>query len=153
MNNIETNKIINNVSSYYMDIISYLIKLSLFGFAILAIYFLFNNKRETFIPISIYPKIFDTPILSDTYPLYKPVGLKGNRRTKPETRSYSPVWTSGSYEQKTNNIRDWNSPCVGTGISKKICDDLYEEKEISQYCLIPEPIKGCRRVNYYCSSR
>jgi len=61
-----------------------------------------------------------------------------------------PVWSVGSYKQKTNNIKYWPQPCNGTAAPADVCGGLYK-KIIPEDRCTPPPQRNCRRVNYYCN--
>ena len=58
----------------------------------------------------------------------------------------------GSYEQKTNNVRYWPSPCNGTSAPADMCGGLYDKIVAKKVCIPPPPKKFCKtRINYYCN--
>lgn len=61
-----------------------------------------------------------------------------------------PAIELGSFDQKTNNIRYWPTPCDGSSTPSAFCGGMYEKKTFNIKATSP-PQVGCRRVNYYCS--
>jgi hypothetical protein len=116
---------------------------------ILAILYITFDIREGFISHGVYPQSVNKPLLQEYYPLKTPGGLS--------TWNYAdqwklfPIWSTGSYEQKTNNIKKWKQPCNGTAAPADICGGLYKEQSVDEECWPAPPSRNCRRVNYFCS--
>ena len=121
----------------------------IFTIMILGILMVVYDCREGFIDSGVYPKSVNKPILTGSYPLKTPGGLS--------TWNYSsqwnlvPIWAVGSYEQKTNNIKNWPQPCNGTAAPADVCGGLYNEKKVPPACIPAPPQRNCRRVNYFCT--
>ena len=113
-----------------------------------ALHLLYNDNREAFLSYSIYPESLDKEqkyVESENLP-------KNTYKGKLDLYKLSsdPVWAIDKYEQETNNVKNWELECESVGISKKICDDLFLEKDAMKVCDLEEPKKGCHRVNFYC---
>jgi hypothetical protein len=57
----------------------------------------------------------------------------------------------GNYEQTTNNIRYWPTPCNGKTTPPDFCGGMYNEKKFDITTAAP-PKTDCLRVNYYCTN-
>jgi hypothetical protein len=122
----------------------------LFCFSVLAIFFLYFNHRETFIPHGIYPKSVTTPLLSGFFPLKRP-GTLSHYTYESQSKLY-PKWSVGNFKQETNNKKNWETPCNGTASPADTCGGLYNKiKVVEQECMPPPPQANCIRVNYFCS--
>jgi hypothetical protein len=122
----------------------------LFCIAVLAIFSLYFNHRETFIPHGLYPKSVTTPLLSGVYPLKVP-GTLSHYTYESQSELY-PKWAVGNYKQETNNKKNWESPCNGTASPADMCGGLYKKtKVVEQECMPAPPASNCLRVNYFCS--
>ena len=131
-----------------MKVLVYLTYFSFLTLTFLALHLLYNNVNETFIPYSIYPENLDKEqkyVESENLP-------KNTYKGKLDLYKISsgPAWAIEKYDQETNNTKNWEMECKSVGISKKICDDLFLEKDAMKVCDLEEPEKGCRRVNFYC---
>jgi len=115
---------------------------------ILGILMVIFDSRESFINRGAYPKSMNEPILTGSYPLKTPGGLSSWNYSS-QWKLY-PTWAVGSYDQKTNNIKNWAQPCNGTAAPADICGGLYNTKKVPETCIPPPPRRNCRRVNYYC---
>ena len=119
----------------------------------------YKKCKETFIARSLYfsdnlnPGQFPvSQIKGMLYGDYKqknnPAGLSKHRAST--ALELYPAAELGSFEQKTNNIRYWTTPCDGTATPSDFCGGLYEKKTFDNKPTVP-PRSGCQRVNYYCS--
>ena len=137
---------------------------------VLGILMVLYDTRESFLGSGSYPKSVMKPILTNAYPLKTPGGLS-NWNYSSQWKLF-PIWAVGSYDQKTNNIKDWPQPCNGTAAPADICGGLYKKKHMSRPCnpplgghdcifseflegrptpcIPPPPQRNCKRVNYYC---
>ena len=116
---------------------------------ILAILYITLDIKEGFISHGMYPQSVNNPLLQNVYPLKTPGGLSPWNYTS--QWKLFPTWSVGSYEQKTNNVKDWTQPCNGTAAPPDVCGGLYEKKNVKRECWPAPPGRNCRRVNYYCS--
>jgi len=132
-----------------MKIADKLLHYILFCMLFLAIFFVYHGTRETFIPHGLYPKSVVSPLLSGTYPLKQPGGL--SKYTYETQSELYPKWTVGNYEQKTNNVKFWKTPCNGTASPADTCGGLYDAVAVAPDCTPPAPKHYCRRVNYFCA--
>ena len=124
----------------------------LLGFLlILGMCVIIGGTKETFIAHGKFPLSVDNPMMEDSlYPYKNPRGLS-DASYRSQWLSY-PVWSVGNYEQKTNNVRYWRSPCNGTSAPADMCGGLYEKIEQRKICIPAPPKKFCKpRVNYYCA--
>ncbi len=121
----------------------------IFTIMILGILMVLHDSRESFVDAGLYPKSVTKPILTNSYPLKTPGGLSSWNYSS-QWRLY-PIWSVGSYTQKTNNIKYWPQPCNGTAAPADVCGGLYKEKKVPPSCIPAPPQRNCRRVNYYCS--
>jgi len=126
-----------------------LLNLFLLLVLILGIVMIFSKRRvESFLSSGIFPASVDNTILTDSYPMKTPGGFSDS--------SYSsqwklfPIWAVGSFEQKTNNVKNWTQPCNGTAAPADICGGLYNSIDVKAPCIPPPPSRNCLRVNYYC---
>lgn len=117
---------------------------------ILAILYITFDLREGFISHGIYPQSVNKPLLQNYYPLQTPGGLS-TWNYRDQWRLF-PIWSTGSYQQKTNNIKNWKQPCNGTAAPADVCGGLYKEINVKEEeCWPVPPSRNCRRVNYFCS--
>jgi hypothetical protein len=114
----------------------------------LGVIIVIGGTKETFISSGKYPQSVDNPVLQGMYPFKSPGGLS-NWNYSSQWKLY-PTWAVGSYDQKTNNIKNWAQPCNGTAAPADICGGLYDPIKVEDTCT-PPPAKNCRRVNYYCN--
>ena len=129
---------------------SLLLNCSILIIMVLGILMVIYDSRESFLGSGAYPKSVTKPILTNSYPLKTPGGLS-NWNYSSQWKLF-PIWAVGSYEQKTNNIKNWPQPCNGTAAPADICGGLYNKKYVPQPCIAPPPQRNCKRVNYYCLS-
>ena len=95
-----------------------------------------------------YPIAVDNPILQCDYPVKENPQLS-NLSSENIWKDY-PVFSVGSYEQKTNNVRYWKNPNNGKCSPATFCNSIYNDKKIE----IPPPPKAPEwdngiRVNFY----
>jgi len=117
---------------------------------VLGILMVLYDSRENFVDSGIYPKSVTQPILTNSYPLKTPGGLSSWNYSS--QWKLFPIWSVGSYKQKTNNVRYWEQPCNGTAAPADMCGGLYNKKKTPSDCIPPPPIRNCRRVNYFCTN-
>ena len=117
-------------------------------FLFLGVIVVIGGTTETFISRGDYPKSVDDPMLVDSYPFKSPGGLS-NWNYSSQWKLY-PTLAVGSYDQKTNNIKNWDQPCNGTAAPADICGGLYKSVKSERRCT-PPPNRNCCRVNYYCN--
>ena len=80
---------------------------------LLGILIVLGGKKEGFLSSGSYPASVDNPMMVDSkYPYRTPGGLSDENYS--EQWKLYPVWSVGSYKQKTNNIKNWPQPCNGT---------------------------------------
>ena len=117
---------------------------------ILGICAVIGGTKETFIARGEYPLAVDNPMMEDSqFPYDKPGGLS-DESYRTQWKEY-PVGEIGSYQQTTNNVRYWASPCNGTTAPADMCGGLYEKIVPEKNCFPAPPQKHCLRVNYYCA--
>ncbi len=97
-----------------------------------------------------YPVMDKLPLLTSSYP------YTGNKNVSNENSStnwwYYPIFTEGSYNQITNNLRYRRNPDDGECSRAEFCGALYKDiKNKSNYIYpLPEAETGSgARVNYY----
>uniref|UniRef100_A0A6C0KG32 Uncharacterized protein n=1 Tax=viral metagenome TaxID=1070528 RepID=A0A6C0KG32_9ZZZZ len=108
---------------------------------ILSLY-LFKNVKENF---ENYPESAEQLLLADSYGQKLHAGLSDfsySIRNKLFSQSLN------SYQQITNNKKEWATPCDGTTATADMCGNLYKSKE-EQECLVQPPLGKGTRVNYY----
>jgi len=99
-----------------------------------------------------YPLNVVTPLLFDSYQ------LTGNKYVN--ANSYSDIWksypifTEGSYEQITNNLRYRVNPDDGQCIPPEFCDAMYKNNNLKindndVYPLQPVPYEEGVRIGYF----
>lgn len=100
-----------------------------------------------------YPKSDETPIL-DSYPYTKYKVIDKNNYSS-NWRHY-PVFSVGSYEQITNNLKYYKNPDNGLCAPAELCGDFYRDVYTKSNIIKPlpsvqdDPTKI--RVNYYNTS-
>jgi len=117
----------------------------LFLGAILAIGLVLSGYKENF---ELMPDKFPNRLLlADTYAVKQNPGLsnKGDHQYL-----IDPVEFSGGFDQASNNVKLWETPCDGSTFPPRMCGGLYEKKTVEKEtsCL---PGFGCRRVGFFCS--
>jgi hypothetical protein len=116
---------------------------------LLGILIVLGGKKEGFLSSGSYPASVDNPMMVDSkYPYRTPGGLSDENYS--EQWKLYPVWSVGSYKQKTNNIKYWPQPCNGTAAPADVCGGLYKKIIPKDRCT-PPPQRNCLRVNYYCN--
>lgn len=116
---------------------------------LLGILIVIGGKKEGFLSRGAYPTSVDNPMMVNSeYPYRAPGGLS-NENYSEQWKLY-PIWSVGSYKQKTNNIKYWPQPCNGTAAPADICGGLYKKITPVDTCT-PPPKRNCQRVNYYCN--
>lgn len=116
-----------------------------------------KKKREGFsaerVPSGEYPREVDEPLLYPTYPK-KGAGygvvLQGNDSMN-NSKLYPVAASLSSYDQATNNVRDWATPDNGSCKPAGMCGALYAPKTPDEY-KAPEPLPfghPGRRVGFY----
>lgn len=106
--------------------------------------YLLKNVKETF---QNYPESAEQLLLADSYKQKPNAGLSDysySIRNKLFSQSLN------SYQQITNNKKEWATPCDGTTATADMCGNLYEPNE-EEECLVqpPLPFGDGTRVNYY----
>ena len=117
---------------------------------ILGICVVVGGTKETFIARGEFPLAVDNPMMEDSQFPYKHPGGLSDESYREQWKEF-PIWAVGSYEQKTNNVRYWPSPCNGKSAPADMCGGLYEKINPKKDCFPAPPKKFCRRVNYYCT--
>jgi len=115
-------------------------------------------RKEGFLSAGIasgeYPREVDEPLLYPTYPKksgseYGVVLRKNNSENN--SRLYPVAANIGSYDQATNNVRDWVTPDNGSCRPAGMCGALYAPKAPEEY-KVPAPLPldyPGRRVGFY----
>ena len=117
-----------------------------------------NKKREGFaadrVPSGEYPREVDEPLLYPVYPKKAGPGygvvLRENDSTN-NSKLYPVAANVSSYDQATNNVRDWVTPDNGSCMPAGMCGALYAPKAPAEYT-VPEPLPldhPARRVGFY----
>ena len=117
-----------------------------------------GKKREGFaadrVPSGEYPREVDEPLLYPVYP--KKAGpeygvvLRENDSTN-NSKLYPVAANLSSYDQATNNVRDWVTPDNGSCKPAGMCGALYAPKAPAEY-KVPDPLPlnhPARRVGFY----
>ena len=117
--------------------------------AIFGLYYVFCGYTESFVnraTHATFPESQDSTILVGDYPVKQPQSLSKNSYSDNSSmRSTSPI---GSYEQVTNNKKNWGTPDNGNCTTADFCDSMYATKQIKTSS-IPAPNDLSVRVNYY----
>ncbi len=96
-----------------------------------------------------YPNAQTEVLVQDTYP---PIGKNqlSDNTASDIWREY-PIFTLGSYEQITNNIRYPDDPDEGTCMPASMCGALYEKKIIGSNIVNPLPpaSNSGTRIGYF----
>lgn len=110
----------------------------------------FINKKQTLEGAGEYPKSDETPIL-DSYPYtkYKVV----DKDNYSSNWIHYPVFTVGSYEQITNNLKYYKNPDNGLCAPAELCGDFYKDVYTKSNIITPLPPvqddPNRIRINYY----
>jgi hypothetical protein len=110
------------------------------------------------VPSGEYPHEVDEPLLSDTYPkkttdygvIFRDNNSENNSKLYPVAAA-----NESSYDQSTNNVRDWLTPDNGSCTPASMCGALYLPKTPEEY-IVPEPLPlniPDKRVGFYASIR
>lgn len=98
----------------------------------LPLIFNFQNIYENFTNYSLdqamgnFPDAQTRVLVQDTYP---PIGKNElSNETSNDMWWHYPIFTLGSYDQITNNIRYYNNPDIGRCTPGSFCGALYHEK-------------------------
>ena len=117
--------------------------------ACLGLYYVFCGYTESFVnrlEPSNFPESQDNTILVGDFPTKQPQTLSRNSyETNSKMYPNTPV---GSYEQVTNNKKNWSTPNNGKCTTAEFCDSMYTNKQIHKQT-IPSPNDLSIRVNYY----
>ena len=118
----------------------------------LPLIFNFQNMYENFTNYSLDQAMGDFPdaqtriLVQDTYP---PIGKNElSNETSNDMWWHYPIFTLGSYDQITNNIRYYNNPDIGRCTPGSFCGALYHEKKLGSNYVKPLP-----PVNPNCGTR
>jgi hypothetical protein len=118
----------------------------------LPLIFNFQNIYENFTNYSLdqamgnFPDAQTRVLVQDTYP---PIGKnKLSNETSSDMWWHYPIFTLGSYDQITNNIRYSNNPDIGRCTPGSMCGALYHEKKLGSNYVKPLP-----PVNPNCGTR
>lgn len=118
----------------------------------LPLIFNFQNIYENFTNYSLdqamgnFPDAQTRVLVQDTYP---PIGKnKLSNETSSDMWWHYPIFTLGSYDQITNNIRYSNNPDIGRCTPGSMCGALYHEKKLESNYVKPLP-----PVNPNCGTR
>lgn len=109
------------------------------------------------VPSGDYPHEVDEPLLYPAYPKKKTdygVIFPGNDSTN-NSKLYPVSSNISSYDQATNNVRDWVTPDNGSCAPAAMCGALYEPKAPEEY-KVPEPLSFNipeKRVGFYAYQR
>ncbi len=114
-------------------------------------FFPINEGFSNYIFPGTYP-LSDDKVLLDDYP-QKGINETSNNNYNQIWWKY-PVFSLGSYEQITNNLRYYDNPDQGTCIRADFCGALYDDKQnkksnIVQPLLEEEPLWEFRRKAVY----
>jgi hypothetical protein len=116
-----------------------------------------KKKREGFaadrVPSGEYPREVEEPLLYPTYPKKGAgYGVVLREMNSESNSSLYPVASNiSSYDQSTNNVRDWLTPDNGSCKPAGMCGALYAPKAPDEY-KSPQPLPlnhPARRVGFY----
>ena len=96
-----------------------------------------------------YPNAQTKVLVQDTYP---PIGKNElSHYTANDMWQDYPIFTLGSYDQITNNIRYPRNPDVGRCTPASMCGALYHEKDLGSNTIRPLPPVSCpgTRIGYF----
>jgi hypothetical protein len=105
------------------------------------------------VPSGEYPREVDEPLLYPTYPKKASgygVVLRENDSTN-NSKLYPVAANVSSYDQATNNVREWVTPDNGSCKPAGMCGALYAPKAPAEY-KVPDPLPldhPGRRVGFY----
>jgi hypothetical protein len=116
------------------------------------------TKREGFaadrVPSGEYPREVEEPLLYPVYPKKEGpeygVVLRENDSAN-NSKLYPVAANLSSYDQATNNVRDWVTPDNGSCKPAGMCGALYAPKAPAEY-KVPDPLPlnhPARRVGFY----
>jgi len=109
------------------------------------------------VPSGEYPHEVNEPLLYPVYPKKKTdygIIFPGNDSTN-NSKLYPVSANISSFDQNTNNVRDWITPDNGSCSPSAMCGALYEAKEPENYKM-PDPLPFNipeKRVGFYASTR
>ena len=119
------------------------------------------NMKDGFtadrVPSGDFPHEVDEPLLYPIYPKKKSnygIIFRDNN-SENNSKLYPVAGSVSSYDQATNNVREWVTPDNGTCRPASMCGALYDAKEPAEQ-KVPEPIPfdiPDKRVGYYASTR
>lgn len=118
---------------------------------ILGISYVYVGHQEGFsLRPAEFPCEIDNPLLFGNYPVKKQAQLSRNSyRANSHMESYTEM---SSYEQNTNNKRNWATPDSGSCSPAEFCGFLYDQKTFDKvHSNAPNDNAGVR-VNYYTQS-
>ena len=110
----------------------------------------FHNKKQGSTYSNNIPE--NTYLLKDSYPTANRLIVDSNNYS--HNWIYYPIFSLGSYEQITNNLKYFKNPDDGTCIPAEFCGDFYKDRNYSPKTnvsrpLPPVPNENGLRVNYY----
>lgn len=110
----------------------------------------FHNKKTGLIYSNNIPE--NTYLLKDYYPTDNRLIIDANNYS--HNWLYYPIFSLGSYEQITNNLKYLKNPDEGTCTPAEFCGDFYKDRDYSpntniSHPLPPVPNETGLRVNYY----
>lgn len=117
---------------------------------LLGMFYVYIGYKEGFtLKPGEYPNIDENPILVGDYPVKQNAQLSNNNsEINSKMDSYTPM---SSYQQTTNNVKNWVTPDNGTCSPADFCGALYNKKVFNMISnKRPNDTNGIR-VNYYIS--
>jgi len=110
----------------------------------------FQNKKQGLTYSNNIPE--NTYLLKDYYPTDNRLIVDSNNYS--HNWIYYPIFSLGSYEQITNNLKYFKNPDEGTCAPAELCGDFYKNRDYSpntnvSHPLPPVPNEDGLRVNYY----
>jgi hypothetical protein len=84
-----------------------------------------------------FPSSTTSVLVQDTYPVIEKKGISNDSGA--DIWSDYPIFTLGSYDQITNNIRYPDNPDEGTCMPASMCGALYHKKNIGNNYVEPLP--------------
>lgn len=114
-----------------------------------------KNKKEGFTGMNVeilpgtYPTETEQPILRDVYPFTGRTGVSGDNAKN--IWWHFPIFSVGSFEQVTNNLRYRYNPDEGVCTAPEFCGALYRSIKTQPNEIYPlKPVQGSGvRVGYY----